>query len=99
MPAAAASTPARRERELPDDHRQPALDQLAGALARSAELFAFDTETTSLDYMQAEIVGVSFADRRRARRAYVPLAHDYPGAPEQLDREAVLDKLQTAAGR
>ena len=49
-----------------------------------ATLFAFDTETTSLDYSKAEIVGVSFAVRRQA--AYVPLAHDYPGAPEQLDR-------------
>jgi DNA polymerase-1 len=60
---------------------------------RTAELFAFDTETTSLDYMQAEIVGVSFATAP-GRAAYVPLAHTYPGAPEQLDRDAVLRKLQ-----
>jgi len=59
----------------------------------AAELFAFDTETTSLDYMAAEVVGVSFAlDKGRA--AYVPLAHDYDGAPEQLDRQTVLDKLK-----
>ena len=59
----------------------------------SAELFAFDTETTSLDYMQAELVGVSFSvDPGEA--AYVPLAHDYPGAPDQLDRVRVLDGLR-----
>ena len=54
-----------------------------------AELFAFDTETTSLDYMQAEIVGVSFAIEPGSA-AYVPLAHNYPGAPDQLDRDEVL---------
>ncbi len=55
--------------------------------------FAFDTETTSLDYMEARIVGVSFAVRA-GEAAYVPLAHDYPGAPEQLDRDAVLSLLR-----
>jgi DNA polymerase-1 len=60
---------------------------------RGAEVFAFDTETTSLDYMQAEIVGVSFCVEP-AHAAYVPLAHTYPGAPDQLNREAVLAKLQ-----
>ena len=60
---------------------------------RAAEVFAFDTETTSLDYMQAEIVGVSFATAP-GHAAYVPLAHTYPGAPEQLDRTAVLHKLK-----
>jgi len=59
---------------------------------RSADVFAFDTETTSLDYMQAEIVGVSFCDEP-GRAAYVPLAHTYPGAPGQLDRQSVLRKL------
>jgi DNA polymerase-1 len=58
-----------------------------------AELVAFDTETTSLDYMQAEIVGVSFAVQA-GEAAYVPLAHDYPGAPEQLDRNRVLERLR-----
>ena len=58
-----------------------------------AELFAFDTETTSLDYMQAEVVGVSFAVEP-GRAAYLPLAHDYPGAPEQLDRDTVLARLK-----
>lgn len=56
---------------------------------RKAELFAFDLETTSLDYMCAEIVGLSFCiDAGEA--AYVPLAHDYPDAPTQLERDAVL---------
>ena len=58
-----------------------------------AELFSFDTETTSLDYMQARIVGVSFAIEPR-RAAYVPLAHAYPGAPAQLDRDTVLAALK-----
>ena len=52
---------------------------------READLFAFDTETTSLDYMAARIVGVSFAVESGSA-AYVPLAHDYPGAPQQLER-------------
>lgn len=60
---------------------------------RRAELFAFDTETTSLNYMDARIVGVSFAVEA-GKAAYVPLAHDYLGAPVQLDREAVLSQLQ-----
>ena len=60
---------------------------------QAAELFAFDTETTSLNYMQAEVVGVSFAVAPGAA-AYVPLAHDYPGAPDQLSRDWVLDRLR-----
>jgi len=59
----------------------------------SAELIALDTETTSLDYMQAELVGLSFA-LEPGRAAYVPLAHRYPGAPEQLDRTWVLERLR-----
>ena len=60
---------------------------------KKAKLFAFDTETTSLDYMQAEIVGVSFAIEQ-GRAAYVPVAHDYVGAPAQLDRDWVLNELK-----
>ena len=60
---------------------------------QAAEVFAFDTETTSLDYMAARIVGVSFAVEA-GHAAYVPLAHDYPGAPEQLDRDTVLERLR-----
>ncbi len=58
-----------------------------------APLFAFDTETTSLDYMEAEIVGVSFSTAP-GEAAYVPVAHDYPDAPEQLDRNHVLNALK-----
>jgi DNA polymerase-1 len=58
-----------------------------------AELFAFDTETTSLDYSKAQIVGVSFAVVP-GEAAYVPLAHDYPGVPDQLNRMEVLEKLR-----
>ena len=58
-----------------------------------AELFAFDTETTSLHYMQADLVGVSFAVEA-GRAAYVPFAHAYMGAPEQLDRDEVLEALR-----
>ncbi len=70
-------------------------DQLDAWLERlqDAEVFAFDTETTSLDYMQARVVGLSFAVEP-GEAAYVPLAHDYLGAPEQLDREAVLAQLK-----
>jgi DNA polymerase-1 len=60
---------------------------------RAAPLFAFDTATTSLDYMKAEIVGVSFAIEPGVA-AYVPVRHDYAGAPEQLDRERVLHMLK-----
>ena len=60
---------------------------------RRAELFAFDTETTSLNYMEAQVVGVSFAVEP-GEAAYVPLAHDYLGAPQQLDRTGVLQQLR-----
>jgi len=71
---------------------QGALDDWLEKL-RVAELFAFDTETTSLDYMEAQVVGVSFAVVP-GEAAYVPLAHDYLGAPQQLNREAVLEQLR-----
>ena len=58
-----------------------------------AELVALDTETTSLDEMRAEIVGVSFSVVP-GEAAYVPLAHAYPGAPDQLPRDAVLSRLK-----
>ncbi len=63
------------------------------ARLQAAELFAFDTETTSLDYMQAELVGLSFAVEP-GEAAYVPLTHRYPGAPDQLDRQWVLERLR-----
>jgi len=58
-----------------------------------ADLFAFDTETTSLDYMQARIVGVSFAIQA-GEAAYVPIGHNDPEAGPQLDRDFVLEKLR-----
>lgn len=60
---------------------------------KKADLFAFDTETTSLNYMEAEIVGVSFCIEP-GKAAYVPVAHDYPDAPAQLSRDLVLDALK-----
>jgi DNA polymerase-1 len=60
---------------------------------KQAELFAFDTETTSLNYSDAQIVGVSFAVEA-GQAAYLPLAHDYPDVPAQLERQAVLNALK-----
>jgi len=62
------------------------------ARLQQAELFAFDTETTSLDYMEARLVGVSFCIEP-GEAAYVPLAHDYVGVPQQLSIDHVLEKL------
>jgi len=59
-----------------------------------ADCFAFDTETTSLDYMQARVVGVSFAVEI-GKAAYVPFGHDYPGAPDQLSDQEVLGGLKS----
>ena len=86
--AAIAAAPRRYETVLEAE----ALERWLKVLA-SAELFAFDTETTGLDYMSAEIVGVSFCAEPGVA-AYVPLAHDYPGAPTQLPRQQVLARLK-----
>ena len=59
----------------------------------AADLVAVDTETTSLNYMEAEIVGLSFSVEA-GKAAYIPVAHDYPGAPEQLPRDEVLARLR-----
>jgi DNA polymerase-1 len=69
-----------------------ALDLWLAKLA-AAPLISFDTETDSLDYMQARVVGVAFAVTP-GEAAYVPLGHDYAGAPDQLDREEVLAALK-----
>ena len=58
-----------------------------------AKLVAVDTETTSIDYMQAEIVGISVSVEP-GEAAYIPLAHDYPGAPDQLARDEVLQRFK-----
>ncbi|WP_439134306.1 DNA polymerase I [Pseudomaricurvus sp.] len=60
---------------------------------KQAEVFAFDTETTSLDYMQARVVGVSFAVEA-GKAAYVPFGHDYLDAPEQLSEDWVWEHLK-----
>ncbi|HET7663665.1 MAG TPA: DNA polymerase I [Rhodanobacteraceae bacterium] len=59
----------------------------------AAALISFDTETTSLDAMRARVVGVSLAVEP-GQACYIPLAHDYPGAPRQLDRDTVLSALK-----
>ncbi|MEJ2602448.1 MAG: DNA polymerase I [Gammaproteobacteria bacterium] len=58
-----------------------------------AELTALDTETDSLDYMTARLVGISLSVRE-GEAAYIPVGHAYPGVPDQLDREAVLERLR-----
>ncbi|RTZ22579.1 DNA polymerase I [Vibrio penaeicida] len=60
---------------------------------KAAPLIAFDTETDSLDYMVANLIGLSFATEEGVA-AYVPVAHDYLDAPEQLDRDWVLEQLK-----
>ncbi|HEY5655621.1 MAG TPA: DNA polymerase I [Woeseiaceae bacterium] len=76
------------ETVLDDKALQKWLDRIAGA-----ELVAIDTETTSIDYMQAELVGISLSVNP-GEAAYIPVAHDYPGAPQQLRRDEVLKKLR-----
>jgi DNA polymerase-1 len=85
---AGQSTPTRYETILTEARLDAWLTRL-----EAATQFAFDTETTSLNYMAARIVGVSFAVTA-GEAAYIPLAHDYPGAPEQLERESVLARLR-----
>ena len=60
---------------------------------KKSKIFAFDTETTCLSYLNAEIVGLSFSTHPGAA-AYIPLKHDYAGAPEQLDRNYVFEILR-----
>ncbi len=60
---------------------------------KTAELVAVDTETTSLDYMQARLVGISIAVAP-GEAAYIPFGHDYLGAPDQLDKDLVLSQLK-----
>ncbi|MBS0487064.1 MAG: DNA polymerase I, partial [Proteobacteria bacterium] len=93
-------TPARAEPASTQPHRrdyelvltQESFDAWLEKL-RAAPLICIDTETTSLDPMRAEVVGVSFAVEP-GHAAYVPVAHDYPGAPMQLRRNDVLTSLK-----
>ncbi|OOG53921.1 DNA polymerase I [Rhodanobacter sp. B05] len=71
---------------------QPEFDAWLEKL-RHADLIAFDTETTSIDAMRADIVGISFAVEA-GKACYIPLGHDYPGVPKQLDRDDVLRTLK-----
>ncbi|MBB52561.1 MAG: DNA polymerase I [Pseudomonadales bacterium] len=71
---------------------QADFDRWLGKLA-AAELFAFDTETTSIDAQRAELVGVSLAVQPH-EAAYIPVAHSYMGVPDQLDRDKVLAALK-----
>lgn len=70
----------------------PAFDRWMNKI-NAADLVAIDTETTSLDYMSAEVVGLSVAVTA-GEAAYIPVAHDYPGAPDQLPRDEVLAKMK-----
>ena len=88
QPDPALATKGRYELVTTQDRLDAWLEKL-----RHAALIAFDTETTSLDAMQAEIVGTSLAVET-GEACYIPLAHTYPGAPAQLARETVLAALK-----
>ena len=103
---AAQDTPAAPGQDASGDHRRhyetilddAALDRWIAKLA-AAPGFALDTETTGLNAMQAELVGLSFAtapgsNGSHGEAAYLPLAHRYAGVPAQLDRDSVLEKLR-----
>ncbi len=89
-PADAPHTPIERHYECVLSAEQ--LDAWMDRIAR-ADLVCVDTETTSLDPMQARIVGISLSIEA-GRACYIPLAHRYPDAPAQLDREATLARLK-----
>ena len=89
LPAAAKQAPATHyELILDSDHLRRWIERL-----EAAELIAVDTETTSIDYMKAELVGFSFAVSP-GEAAYLPVSHDYPGAPEQVSLEEALAALK-----
>ncbi len=100
LDVAGTEAPAEPEQDNSGEHRAgyetilttAALDAWIARL-EAAPAYALDTETTGLNAMQAELVGISFATEAGVA-AYVPLAHHYAGAPEQLDRDATLAKLK-----
>ncbi|MBT9591538.1 MAG: DNA polymerase I, partial [Thiobacillus sp.] len=100
LDAASTADPAIPEQDNSGDHRaryetiltEAALDAWIARL-QAAPAYALDTETTGLNAMQAELVGISFATAAGVA-AYVPLAHHYAGAPEQLNRDATLARLK-----
>jgi len=90
--AASAATTDDYELILTEAALEAWIDRLA-----QADLVAFDTETTGLDYMRADLVGISVAMAAAdgaIAAAYIPLGHDYPGAPVQLDRDLVIARLR-----
>ena len=97
LDAAPNATPEQDRSGLHRAHYETILDadRLDAWIARlaAAPAFAFDTETTALNPMQAELVGLSFAVAP-GEAAYVPLAHHYAGAPAQLGRDTVLARLK-----
>ena len=100
LDADATADPATPEQDDSGDHRahyetiltEAELDAWIARL-NAAPAYALDTETTGLNAMQAELVGISFATEAGVA-AYLPLAHHYAGAPEQLNRDAALAKLK-----
>ncbi|HKY69644.1 MAG TPA: 5'-3' exonuclease H3TH domain-containing protein, partial [Gammaproteobacteria bacterium] len=94
---ALASSPAEVFSEKGEYHHEIILDKKAWekwlVALKGAKQFAFDTETTSLDGLEAELVGFSVAITPN-EAAYIPLAHDYLGAPKQLNREEILKALK-----
>ncbi len=98
LPEAAAAASEAKRRETEDERRYELVQteaQLDGWLAKiaAAELVALDTETTGLDYMTCELVGLSLSVAP-GEAAYVPVAHRHPDAHPQLDRQLVLDRLR-----
>lgn len=71
---------------------EPDLDRWVDRLKNATEGFSFDTETTSIDPMRAQLVGLSFSDKE-GEGCYIPLAHSYLGVPPQLSAKKVLSKL------
>ncbi|MDP2265551.1 MAG: DNA polymerase I, partial [Thiobacillus sp.] len=100
LDATATEAPVEPEQDNSGDHRahyetiltEAALDAWIAKLD-AAPAYALDTETTGLNAMQAELVGISFATEAGVA-AYVPLAHHYAGAPEQMNRDATLARLK-----
>ena len=94
--ASAESKDSPAKAQIQKDYRlvltEPQLDEWVARI-QAAELVAVDTETTSLDYMVADLVGISVAVEA-GRAAYIPFGHDYLGVPDQLPRELVMAKLK-----
>ena len=91
-PAEEAAPVTREKGQYETVLEKKAFDRWLGKI-ESADLVAIDTETTSVNYMEAELVGISLAVET-GEAAYIPVAHDYPGAPDQLGRDEVLDAMK-----